>query len=288
VSGRRLLAFSVAAALAALAAWGMLPQAASAQTNGGNDRCLSCHADMAGTVDADGHRGSLRVSPHVYGSSVHSQLDCTSCHPRFRAGEHTPVQTENWYREATLTSCTNCHADVALMYDKSFHGDLVMSEEATNAPTCGDCHGSHAIAKTNTREFRVSSVGMCSRCHGGRSATYLDVYHGKAFLLGNDEAAVCTDCHGSHEILPASNPKSTVSAQNIVATCASCHPGANKQFATYLVHVDPSSPSSSFVVWLFYAAYFLLIAVIFTFGAVHSVMFVYRGRKEGMYRRGAD
>ncbi|HJW76211.1 MAG TPA: hypothetical protein VJ787_11190 [Thermoleophilia bacterium] len=288
MSGRRLLGFAVAVTLAALAAWGMLPQAASAQTNKENERCFSCHADMKGTVTADGDQASLRVPPHVYGSSVHSQLDCTSCHPSFKAGEHTPAETESWYREATLTSCTNCHADVASMYEGSFHGDLVMSEGATNAPTCGDCHGSHGIAKTDTREFRVSTMGMCSRCHGGRTTTYLDVYHGKAFLLGNDDSAVCTDCHGSHKILPVSDPESMVSEQNIVATCASCHPGANEQFATYLVHVDPSSPSSSFTVWLFYAAYFLLIAVIFTFGAVHSTLFVYRGRKEGMYRRGSD
>ncbi len=285
---RRLLAFALAIALAALAAWAMIPGSAFAQTNPNNERCLRCHADASGTVSANGQQVSLAVPAHVYASSVHSQLDCTSCHPRFTAGQHTSAQTQGWWREATLDSCANCHATEALMYKGSFHGNLVLNEGATNAPTCGGCHGSHGIIKTDTRAFRVSILAMCGTCHGGREASYLDVYHGKAFKLGNDSAAVCTDCHGAHRILPASNPASLVSSQHIVATCARCHPGANRQFATYLVHVDPSSPRSSVTVWLFYAAYFLLIAVIFTFGAVHSVMFFYRGRKEGMYRHGAD
>jgi hypothetical protein len=288
VSYRRLLAFALAAALAALAAWAMLPREAFAQTNKDNERCLRCHADMSGTVSANGTHASLTVSPDVYGSSVHSLLDCTSCHPNFAAGEHSAAQTADWWRKATLESCANCHSSQSTMYEGSFHGSLVMNEGATNAPTCGGCHGSHGIMNTATREFRVAILDMCGRCHGGRAASYLDVYHGKAFKLGDNSAAVCTDCHGAHKILPASNPQSLASTEHIVATCAKCHPGANAQFATYLVHVDPSSPKSSITVWLFYAAYFLLIAVIFTFGAVHSAMFFYRGRKEGMYRRGAD
>jgi hypothetical protein len=288
VSARRLLVFAAAVALAALAAWVMLPGAAFAQTNPDNERCLSCHADMTGTVDANGKQASLQVSGDEYDHSMHSQLDCTSCHPDFTATEHSSEQTQGWWRKASLDSCSNCHASEAKMYEGSFHGNLVMNEGATNAPTCGGCHGSHGILDTGTRAFRVSILDMCGQCHGGHAASYLDVYHGKAFKLGDDSAAVCTDCHGAHRILPASNPDSLVSSRNIVGTCAKCHPGANKQFATYLVHVDPSSPRSSLTVWLFYAAYFLLIAVIFTFGAVHSFMFFYRGRKEGMYRRGSS
>jgi predicted CXXCH cytochrome family protein len=34
---------------------------------------------------------------------------------------------------------------------------------------------------------------------------------------------VCSDCHGAHEILPPSDPASTVYALNIPRTCGSCH-----------------------------------------------------------------
>jgi len=76
-----------------------------------------------------------------------------------------------------------------------------------------------------------------------------------------------------------------VSKQNLVATCAQCHPGANENFAGFMVHVDPQSPSSSFAVWTFYALYIMLIAVVFTFALVHTALYINRGIKDGLYRR---
>ena len=51
--------------------------------------------------------------------------------------------------------------------------------------------------------------------------------------LATPQVATCASCHGSHEILPASNPVSKVSAQNRLATCRTCHPKANVNFALY-------------------------------------------------------
>ena len=36
--------------------------------------------------------------------------------------------------------------------------------------------------------------------------------------------AACHDCHGQHNVLPVADPKSTLSRDNIVNTCAQCHP----------------------------------------------------------------
>jgi hypothetical protein len=88
--------------------------------------------------------------------------------------------------------------------------------------------------------------------------TYLDSYHGKAYLLGSPETAVCSDCHGGHRILPASVPESTVSSENVVETCAGCHPGANENFADFRSHVNPQDPTSSWQIWFFWIAYVLL------------------------------
>ena len=93
------------------------------------------------------------------------------------------------------------------MYDKSFHGNLVMNEGSKDAPACGDCHGSHGIIDPTSAEFRESIPEVCGRCHGEKSETYLDTYHGKSVLLGDISRAVCTDCHGYHEILPKSDPR---------------------------------------------------------------------------------
>ena len=45
-------------------------------------------------------------------------------------------------------------------------------------------------------------------------------------------------CHGVHNILPSSDPGSTISQINIVGTCGRCHPGAGENFALGKVHLD--------------------------------------------------
>jgi predicted CXXCH cytochrome family protein len=254
---------------------------------GKTDRCLACHAKPdLGTVDVNGVEKSLTISKDTWHSSMHSRLDCTACHAGFEAREHTAAETQGWYRQARLTACSDCHASEFKMYDQSFHGNLVMNEGSTQAPACADCHGSHGIIDPASKEFRATIPDVCGRCHGEKSATYLDTYHGKSVALGDMSRAVCTDCHGYHKILPKSDPNSSVNARNIVATCGKCHDNANAKFASFMVHVDRSTPHSSLWVWLMEMNHAILIAVLFTLGGLHCFLYFYRGLKEGLYRRG--
>lgn len=285
-----LSAFVVVCVTAALGFAGLAAAetAGDALTAAVNDDCFSCHGsdDVRGsTITVDGSEKSIYVDRAVYDASRHGQLACTSCHLGFESGVHTPEQTENWLETAKITSCRSCHADVFEMYRGSFHGDLVFDESSGEAPVCADCHEAHNIVPPDSQVFQASIDGLCGECHADARETYMDSYHGKAFTLGQEKTAVCTDCHGGHKILPASNPESMISEQNLVATCAECHPGANENFAGFLVHVDPQSPSSSLLVWSFYAAYITLITVVFTFGFVHSGLYIYRGFKDGLYSR---
>jgi predicted CXXCH cytochrome family protein len=290
MSVRRLL---IALAVVAAAALGSAGAAAAATVDSplvapaANDTCFRCHAaaDQNGSVEVDGQEKSIRVDEAVYKASRHGKLACTSCHLGFKAGPHGADQTQAWLGTAELTACGNCHAGESAMYRGSFHGNLVFGESSGKAPVCADCHVAHNILPPETEAFRSTIDGLCARCHARELRTYLDSYHGKAYHLGQDKAAVCTDCHGGHKILPPSDPASRVSEQNVVATCASCHPGANRNFAGFMVHVDPQDPRSSFLVWTFYALYIMLIAVVFTFGLVHSGLYVYRGVKDGLYSR---
>jgi nitrate/TMAO reductase-like tetraheme cytochrome c subunit len=264
------------------------PTSTSALNGSSNDACFSCHGqqDMRRrTIDVDGRQKSLYVDRTVYDASRHGKLACTSCHIGFKPGVHGADETQAWLVTAKLTACGNCHADVFAMYRGSFHGDLVFGEASGKAPVCADCHVAHNITPPESPAFRASIDPLCARCHAEQLHTYLNSYHGKAYSLGDAKTAVCTDCHGGHKILPPANPESKVSEQNIVATCASCHPGANENFAGFMVHVDPRSPSSSFWVWLFYALYIMLIAVVFTFAFVHTGLYINRGIKDGLYRR---
>lgn len=274
-----LLALGVLAAPAAAVDFS-LPQ-------GANGRCLSCHAEPdLGTIVVDGESKSLTVTQDMLHRSVHARMDCTACHAGFQAREHTAEESDGWYEQAKLTACSDCHADQFAMYSGSFHGNLVIGKNDERAPSCADCHGSHGIISPGSPEFRCTVLTVCGRCHGEKSATYLDTYHGKCFSMGERSTAVCTDCHGHHKILPASDPESTVSKENVVATCGRCHEAATPKFASFLVHVDRSTPHSSLWVWLMEINHSVLIGVLFVFGGLHCFLYFYRGLREGLYHRG--
>jgi len=284
------LILGAACAAAVLGFAGPAAAAATASdplTAADNEACLRCHAsaDADEMVDVDGEQESIGVDREVYGASRHGQLACTSCHIGFKPGVHTTEQTDGWVETAMIGACRDCHADIFQMYRSSLHGELVFGQSNGEAPVCADCHEAHNILPPDSAEFRAGIDDLCAECHEYELQTYLDSYHGKAFHLGEEKTAVCSDCHGGHKILPASDPESMVSEENLVATCAQCHPGANENFAGFLVHVDPQDPQSSLLVWVFYAAYIMLIAVVFTFGFVHSGLYIYRGFKDGLYKR---
>ena len=76
---------------------------------------------------------------------------------------------------------------------------------------------------------------------GGRTDTYKDSYHGMANAMGSNKTASCSSCHGTHNILPSSDPASTINPANLVRTCGQCHPGANANFAKGKIHLDPAA-----------------------------------------------
>jgi predicted CXXCH cytochrome family protein len=278
------------------AAWAQDPGTGTPLRPSDNAECLTCHGQrpengsitvdgeqLPATTEVEGETKSIYVDAAQHASSRHGKLACASCHAGFNAGVHPESVREGWLRRAQQDACGECHADEALMYQGSYHGTLTASDLDADAPLCADCHEAHNILSPGTSKFRTSVDDLCARCHGGVEETYLDSYHGKAFTLGSEAAAVCTDCHLGHRIVPVSDPTSSVSEGNIVETCSRCHPGANANFAGFEVHIDPKDPRSDWFVFLFWAAYITLISVVFTFAAVHTTLYVYRGSREGLY-----
>jgi predicted CXXCH cytochrome family protein len=254
---------------------------------GANGRCLACHSKPnAGSIIVNGEKKSLTVTQDDLHGSMHARLDCTACHAGFNPREHTAEETTGWYEQAKLTACSDCHADQFAMYSGSFHGNLVVGQHDRRAPSCADCHGSHGIVSPASPAFRAAVPTMCGRCHGDKESTYLDTYHGKSQALGGMTTAICTDCHGSHKILPQSDPASTISSENVVATCGKCHADSSSKFSSYLVHVDRSTPKSSLWVWLMELNHSVLIGVLFVLGGLHCLLYFYRGLREGLYHRG--
>jgi len=56
---------------------------------------------------------------------------------------------------------------------------------------------------------------------GNRVNSYFDSYHGLAAEGGSLVAANCSSCHGVHNILPSSDPHSTINRANLDAPAAS-------------------------------------------------------------------
>jgi hypothetical protein len=92
--------------------------------------------------------------------------------------------------------------------------------------------------------------------------TYVADFHGTTVQLFEKQTpwqetnkAVCYDCHGVHNILPADDENSQVIKENLLATCQQCHPDANVNFpASWTSHFRPSWEHNRwvYVVNLFY------------------------------------
>jgi cytochrome b subunit of formate dehydrogenase len=119
-------------------------------------------------------------------------------------------------------------------------------------------------------------MDQCGHCHENESVTFFDTMHGKVSRLGSEAAAKCYDCHGTHNILPTSNPASTLSHDNVVGTCATCHPGAHRQFAGYLTHATHHDPDK--YPYLFYSFWGMTILLVgtFSFFSLHTMAWLWR------------
>jgi cytochrome b subunit of formate dehydrogenase len=203
-----------------------------------NDDCLACHSDTTLSHDVNGKPVSLYVNPDKFKDSIHGGMfTCVDCHADLKTSPHetTPAKV----------SCARCHADEQAVYDKSFHAKAIQAGDA-KAATCTDCHGSpHELLPASDPKSRVNHANIpatCGTCHGQKFVmeasghsnqpylSYQQSVHGKAVAAGSEKAAVCTDCHGTHEILQASDPKSSIFKFNVPATCAKCHGPVEQEF----------------------------------------------------------
>lgn len=103
------------------------------------------------------------------------------------------------------------------IYKNSAHGQL--------GHECVDCHTNitgypHPPLEYNSRRELSMALyrGSCIHCHEDKYTATLDSVHQQALAGGHPEAAICTDCHGTHNITPADEPRSKGSQM-----CELCH-----------------------------------------------------------------
>jgi len=204
-------------------------------------QCATCHADQAGDYESGVH-GQARK----HGNE--SAPDCGLCH----GSAHEllrPASTE--FRTAVPDTCGMCHSAVAEQYHASVHGQA-LAKGISQAPICTDCHGEHKIIKPSNAASPVNAAHIrdtCGSCHGDvrlsrkfgmpadRLVSFDASFHGLAAKEGVQTVANCASCHGVHNILASSDPRSTINPKNLPKTCGRCHPGAGERFAIGQMHV---------------------------------------------------
>lgn len=229
----------------------------------GKSGCMVCHADK-NLVRIQGDRVySYYVDPQAFAAGPHATIMCTGCHLDFAYKAPHDTADGQWRRTARL-ACKNCHLEQWNAYSAGVHSLAVQPGESTttaaaeNKPLCGDCHGSHQIAKLTDNpkgkaELHRRGYEVCGRCHQQYWDSYADYYHGAAYRRGATDAPACWQCHGYHDILPSNNRRSKVHKARLAETCGACHPNVNETYISYaeFVHrkadIVAANPMAAFV-----------------------------------------
>jgi nitrate/TMAO reductase-like tetraheme cytochrome c subunit len=189
------------------------------------------------------------LSFRVYGA------DPGPASPQSTAAAPTPVDMS----AAGNDACMACHGNQDLsitlpsgeavnlgvdakQYEDSIHGHMGMF--------CTSCHRGITsfphppmTAKTR-REFSLAIYPLCSECHKDTYRATLGSVHRVAQDAGNQDAAECVDCHGSHNIGPAAQSRS-----DIAQSCRKCHSEIYDLYKqsvhgkALLEHANPDVPS---------------------------------------------
>ncbi|HEX4006549.1 MAG TPA: cytochrome b/b6 domain-containing protein [Acidobacteriaceae bacterium] len=182
--------------------------------------CVTCHADAAKAMATGAHAALGKAT---------DSATCIACHG-----------TNNAAKAVTGTAfCGTCHADELQQYKASVHG-RAHDHGNEDVPTCQSCHGSaHVALAASNPHSPVNKRNLpdtCGSCHSNSTLAakymfaevrpveaYRQSVHGRAIEAGKLNAASCGDCHGTHDILPVSDPRSKIWKQNVASTCGKCH-----------------------------------------------------------------
>jgi hypothetical protein len=107
---------------------------------------------------------------------------------------------------------------------------------------------------------------MCGSSQAGRElrakyglstavlSSYLGDFHGVTVTFYKKQGdavrhiAVCTDCHGIHDITSTRGPESNLVKAKLVKRCRKCHPDATENFPdSWISHYEPSFSRATLV-----------------------------------------
>lgn len=254
--------------------------------------CGKCH-DNSDFIKK--HDLSIKQPAKMYANSIHGKLvvggskeapNCSTCHGihdiKNRIQEGSKISGVN-----VPSTCEKCHKEITQEYKESIHW-IGVKKGIREAPTCNDCHSEHGIQAISTEEKRhemkLIQEKTCLHCHQSillasrygleemNAASYQDSYHGLAVRRGDEDAALCIDCHGVHKILPKYHPESSINENNVTATCSACHEGATEVFSQSYSHVTDIDSEAGYIENIIRKIYIWLIAIVIGGMALHNLI----------------
>jgi cytochrome b subunit of formate dehydrogenase len=235
----------------------LVPAADSAAQVLENDTCLGCHGNEGFSVPgADGKPRDLHIFGERFAKSVHGKRLCVECHKNITSIPHEPGTQ-------VRVSCVECHEsmlksaklenrpekDYARLevvvqmidrYMKSIHARPSREDQSRTNATCYNCHDAHYVYPAGSEgrtQWRLNLPNTCGKCHPKEREDYAKSVHGKAVLEDkNAYAAVCSDCHSTHDV---ESTKKESARLAIVQNCGTCHADSLKTYTgTYHGQVD--------------------------------------------------
>ena len=202
--------------------------------------CLACHGNEGFEVPgADGKTRQLHVAKDKFLNSVHGKRLCVECHKEITQIPHQKI-------ENLKVSCVQCHEELwdkaqtdnktqefaklgvvvkqIDRYMKSIHARPNKEDQSHTNATCYNCHDAHYIypkGSPERAEWRLSIPNVCGKCHTKQRDAYVTSVHGREVMeKRNPNAAICSDCHTTHDI---DDPDMAATKLVITKNCGNCH-----------------------------------------------------------------
>jgi nitrate/TMAO reductase-like tetraheme cytochrome c subunit len=162
--------------------------------------CRTCHSD-----------DQLTASPaHQSVVSRPNAPPCSQCH-----SAHAVQKAARRKAHSSISQhCLTCHSKELTKAISGERLSLTLGEgwitgSVHRSHECSDCHAGYSKdfhpqppPVANVRKFALSAAETCKRCHFDKAVQYRDSIHATLSMQGNQQAPVCTDCHGAHTVGP--------------------------------------------------------------------------------------
>ena len=174
--------------------------------------------------------------------------------------------------QAAKDTCVECHSVLDGAAQRP--ATLIKNDvHAANGLSCADCHGGDRTSDDPTEAMskakgflgkpaRAAIPKLCARCHSDpnfmqkyRPQQRVDQYelyqtsiHGKRLAMGDENVAVCIDCHSVHDIRAVKDGTAPVHPLRLPDTCGRCH-SDHQKMAKYGIPTNQLDEYKTSVHW---------------------------------------